>query len=180
MPTQVGTGRKEWTAPSLGAAANRALETAQDLAWRLAVPSLVERAAEHSRRDSAHPRATNWRPCTVAQGYAGLALLCAQLDKCFPNEGWDGVGREHLASAARDAEKHKLLPLGLFSGLAGVAFAAWEMSREGSRYGRLLHTLDEALLARATRAARYLRGAAVVSVSQFDVISGLSGVGAYL
>lgn len=116
----------------------------------------------------------------MAQGYAGLALLCAQLDKCFPNEGWDGVGREHLASAARDAEKHKLLPLGLFSGLAGVAFAAWEMSREGSRYGRLLHTLDEALLARATRAARYLRGAAVVSVSQFDVISGLSGVGAYL
>lgn len=116
----------------------------------------------------------------MAQGYAGLALLCAQLDKCFPNEGWDGVGREHLTSAAREAEKHKLLPLGLFSGLAGVAFAAWELSREGSRYGRLLHTLDETLLARVTRAAGYLRGAAVVSVSQFDVISGLSGVGAYL
>lgn len=180
MPPQVATGRKEWTASSWGRAANQALETIQDLGWRLAEPTLVERAAEQAQRESAFPRTTHWRPYTVAQGYAGLALLCAQLDKCFPQEGWDEIGREHLTRAARDAEKQQVPSLGLFSGLAGLAFAAWELSREETRYARLLRTLDETLLSRATRAAEYLRAAPAVSVSQFDVISGLSGIAAYL
>ncbi len=82
--------------------------------------------------------------------------------------------------AARAAEAMPGLPLGLFSGLSGLAFAAWQLSRGGTRYLRLLNSLDQATCFRAIAAAKGIRGRRGVSFAEFDAISGLSGVGAYL
>jgi hypothetical protein len=119
-------------------------------------------------------------PHSLSQGYAGLAVLCGYLDECFPGERWDLKAREHLQAAARATEASPELPLGLFSGLTGLAFAAWQLSRGGRRYLRLLKSLDHSTCFRIMGAARSLRGRQGLSFAEFDAISGLSGVGAYL
>jgi lantibiotic biosynthesis protein len=69
----------------------------------------------------------------------------------------------------------------MFAGLSGFAFAAWSLSRRGTRYQKLLAGIEEALSSQTIELANALwRQQEDVSVGQFDVISGLSGVGAYL
>jgi class I lanthipeptide synthase len=108
-------------------------------------------------------------------------LTCAYLDTCFPGDGWDRIGHGYLTTAAEAAERFHL-SAGMFSGLAGLAFTAWSLSREATRYRRLLSTIDETLLARVTEQADDLARLTMdgISVGEFDAISGLAGIGAYL
>ncbi len=121
-----------------------------------------------------------WAPHSLSQGYAGLALLCGYLDACFPEERWDLKAREHLQAAAQGVEAMPGISLGIFSGLSGLAFSACQLSREGERYVRMLRNLDHSIAQRAIAAARSMRGKHGLSFAEFDAISGLSGVGAYL
>jgi hypothetical protein len=89
------------------------------------------------------------------------------------------VGRHHLEIAARAAERASS-GTGMFSGLAGLAFAAWQHSRDGARYNRLLASLDEVIAAETVALAVQVRQCHGLGVGDFDVISGLSGIGAYL
>jgi hypothetical protein len=117
----------------------------------------------------------------LAQGYAGLALMCSYLDACFPGEDWDRGGHEFVTAAARAAERAEFLRPGVFGGLGGLHFAAWSLARGGARYQRLLRTFEDAMLYRvAPLAEAAARRSGGVSVGEFDVISGLSGIGACL
>jgi hypothetical protein len=107
--------------------------------------------------------------------------MCGSLDACFPNEGWDATAHYYLTLAARGMEQSGYLATGLFGGVSGFAFAAWSLSREGTRYQKLLAATEAALRAQTVELADTLsRQKQGVSVGQFDLISGLSGVGAYL
>ena len=92
------------------------------------------------------------------------------------------VGHDQLRRAARAAEQQFPLDHSMFSGLGGLAFASWYLSRQGERYRKALRSIDAALLSLVTTAtASFSRGNHHgVSVSTFDVISGLAGVGRYL
>jgi hypothetical protein len=68
----------------------------------------------------------------------------------------------------------------LFKGLSGIAFAATAASKDGTRYQKLLANLDAEICSGALRLVSQVRSAHGLSTSQFDVISGLSGVLAYL
>ncbi|HEY6988595.1 MAG TPA: lanthionine synthetase C family protein [Bryobacteraceae bacterium] len=160
--------------------ASEAIEKALVTAHRLAVPERVEQAAREARRETMFPLSIHWTPHSLAQGHAGLALLYSHLDACRPNENWDRIGHEYLLLAAQDAARYSDLHISLFAGLTGVAFAAWRLSRGGTRYRRLLDTLDNAIAPRAVLAAQRLHSRHGVSVSEFDAISGLTGIGAYL
>jgi lantibiotic biosynthesis protein len=176
-----GKRASAWTPALTGDLAAAARDAALDVASRLQSPDRIEAAAAAARNDTFFPRSTAWVAHTISQGYAGLALLYGYLDNCFADQGWDVVGREHLERAARDAEAAGKLPIGLFSGLSGLAFAAWQLSRDGTRYRRLLATLDSVISDQALELARYVREQRHgVTVGDYDVISGLSGVGAYL
>jgi hypothetical protein len=140
-----------------------AIHAAREVALRLRRPEFVEYAAACAREQTAFPRSTHWIPYTVSQGYAGLALLSSYLDSCFPDEAWDDIGRKQLELAVRSA------------------FSAWQLSRNGTRYRRLQSALDEVICDEAFRLAEHLRAQQDgVTVGDFDAISGLSGVGAYL
>jgi hypothetical protein len=158
----------------------RAVAAARAVAARVADPELVAAANAAAATQTAFPEVMHWEPLSIAQGDAGLALAFGYLDACFPGEGWDATAHEYLTSAVEAAE-HEPLQAGIFGGVSGLAFAAWTLSRDGARYERLLATLDAAVAEQAVVAARHLsaRGPGV-PVSDFDVISGLSGVGAYL
>lgn len=162
--------------------ARTAIHIARDVARRLRDPQIVEHAAILARQQTAFPRSIHWLPYSVAQGYAGLALLSAYMDSCFPEEEWDLIGRDQLELAARHVETIPSPSAGLFSGLSGLAFVAWQLSRNGTRYRRLLLALDDRICTDAIEhAGRLLSGPSDgLTVGDFDAISGLAGIGVYL
>jgi lantibiotic biosynthesis protein len=158
-----------------------AAAVARDVASRMQEPGRVEAALAAAKRQTAFPKSIHWQADGVAQGYAGLAVMCSYLDSCFPNEGWDVTGHGNLNLAARQAEDRVGLSPALFSGLSGLAFAAWQLSLHGSRYRRLIGAIDQVLVPQAiARASEVSERRDGLAFGQFDVISGLSGVAAYL
>lgn len=130
---------------------------------------------------TAFPQVVNWTPGSVASGDAGLAVLVGYLDARQPGAGWDLQGHRLLTSAARYAEKRPGFSHGLFSGFSGIAVAACGLSRGASRYRRLTEHLDAVIVSQVEAAVADLRPRSTgVPVWSFDVISGLSGTGAYM
>ena len=157
-----------------------AIAVARDVATRVTDRRRIEAAIAAARDQTHFPKSVHWEPGGIAQGDAGLALVCAYLDRCFPGEGWDGVGHGLLVSATAHAERTPLGP-SLFGGIAGLGLAASELGRDGTRYTRLSTVLDAALAPDALALAAELEGRdRGVGVSQFDAISGLAGIGAHL
>jgi lantibiotic biosynthesis protein len=187
-----------------------ALAVAAEVAARVADPARVARLVAVAAAQTAHPTSVHWRNHAVGQGHAGLALLFDALDHHLPGAGWDRAAHHHLALAARAAEGLARPPAGLFAGLAGIGLVASCLSGDGSRYRRLLATIDQALVARTPDLVGALDGparwgrdvtggsepdrserkavagagpggsAGGQAVREFDLISGLAGVGAYL
>jgi len=168
-----------WAPLVQGDVARRALEVANEVARRLRHRERLLAANRAALEQTRFPRAIHWEPYGVAQGDAGIALACSYLDACCPSEGWDVVGHDYLTWAVHAANHVGYPPLDLFGGLAGLGFAAHSLSRDGTRYRGLLEALDANLSARALGQARTLVGRHGVAVSEFDLISGLAGVGAY-
>jgi lantibiotic biosynthesis protein len=155
---------------------------ARDVAVRLSNSDRISISAEQTLSQSPESTPRKWQADSLAHGYAGLALLWRSADECLPGEAWDRVGHDHLRRAALAAEKRTHVDHSSFSGLCGLAFASWVLSRQGERYRKALLSIDAALLSLVTTATvsfsqGNLHG---VSVSTFDVISGLAGVGRYL
>jgi hypothetical protein len=163
----------------LGPSRDAALRAALHVASKLEDPAAVVEAASAAAAQSRFPDFNHWLPPSLAQGNAGLGLLWAYLDACLPGTGWDAIGKRHIEIAARAAERSSF-GTGMFSGLGGLAFSAWQLSRGGLRYTRLLASLDNAIAAETRVLAARVCNKTGPSVGDFDVISGLSGIGAYL
>lgn len=163
-------------------------EIARELVLRLHNQNVLQQAivlsAHQNRREYFPP----WLDMSATEGYAGLALLDAYLHSCFPAEGWDQPGHQHLTRAVAglqqhlkttEQERHDILSLS--AGFCGVGLATWLLSCSETRYQRLLTALDREITQRVRE--RLLQMAqqkhGLVS-SFFDTISGLAGIGAYL
>ncbi|MFJ6382577.1 lanthionine synthetase C family protein [Kitasatospora sp. NPDC092039] len=159
-----------------------ALSVAAEVAGRCVDRGLICEALALSARQTRYPETVGWLPHGLAGGDTGIALLCAYLDRCGPEEGWDGVGHSFLATGLEGADGGAgQLNDGLFSGLGGTAFAVAALSRDGTRYHRALSALHDELAPRArTVAARLAARRAGRPVSDFDLVSGASGLAAAL
>ena len=150
---------------------------AGQVAVRAADPQTVATAAAAVDHTSPYAGLLTWRPASLAQGHAGLAVLCSALDAVHPGAGWDRAGHHHLAAAAARVSPHDG---SLFSGLAGVGFAATLLAAGRPRYERLLGQLDTALDPLLEGALSRLGAEPGCRVSEFDLVSGLTGTGVYL
>lgn len=122
-----------------------------------------------------------WQPAELSTGFTGLALTCGQLHRCAPQQGWDRLAHVYLREAFGSSRVAETRGVGLFDGIAGVAFAANFLSWDGSRYGRLIESAESNLIPRANALCDRARGVALgCSFALFDIVSGLSGVGLYL
>jgi lantibiotic biosynthesis protein len=165
-------GLSMWAATCAPDIASAAIAVARQVAARLCDQTILE---------TTNRAPGSWEPHGVAQGDAGLAIMCGYLDACFPDEGWDTFGHRWLTSAAHEAERADHLPIGLFDGVSGLGLAAWLLSRDGRRYSRLLASIDRLLVPRTVQLARSVPGQRHgLPVGDFDVISGATGIGAYL
>ena len=162
------------------AVARTARDVAKAVALRLADEGNLASAIAASRCQTTFPEYVQWRDHTVAAGYGGTALLFAAADACWPSEGWDRIGHHHLATACAALQAKPHANVSLYGGLAGVGFAAITLAAGRARYGRLVSSIDGALLPRVVRSVQRLEGLAGCGVGDFDLISGLTGVGVYL
>jgi len=158
---------------------SRAIRAALDSASRLRDRRSIEEAVRACEQQTGFPKSVHWQPATVAQGYSGLALMHGCLHRCFPDQGWDEAAHRCLQLAVWAAEgPAKLLP-GLFSGFAGVAFTASYLTPP-ERYSTLVSAIETPLCDDIRSLVETPPGQSGVSAGVFDVISGASGIGAYL
>jgi hypothetical protein len=154
---------------------------AVDIANRLTQTATLEVAIARSSEQTGFPNRPRWLPFGVAQGHAGLGIMCSYFDACFPGQGWDLKGHFHLRAAAESLCSSTFPPMGLFSGMSGLGFSAWCLSGNRGRYKTLLARVDELLLRTVADAVRGLsRRHEGLRTEEFDLISGLTGIGAYL
>lgn len=152
---------------------------ALEVATRLSDPERVRTAADFAMRQSQLPQPMQWHSVSLAQGDCGLAVAMAAFDTAFPDGAWDRAGKQYLEHAVLALKANSSRGPSLFSGAAGVAFAAHLLSRSGTRYTRLLQSLDGLVATALANLSSRIRSGDPMPVAVFDLISGLSGVCAY-
>ncbi len=158
-------GPRPWRAVATASQRERAQRLALSIAGTL-------------RRPPAAAPTRKWLRSSVAEGDAGMALMCGYVGACSGDPAWWARAHQALQSAVTFAAHEGPVPSGLFDGLAGLGFVASSLAREGRSYQRLLASIDDAL-------HRYLGRLpsdddAGHPRSDFDAEGGLSGVGTYL
>jgi lantibiotic modifying enzyme len=123
-----------------------------------------------------------WIPSSNSSGDAAIALLFGQMDRCFPKNGWDDLAHSYIVPAGRFIENEGYrIHLGMFGGLAGLCFAVNFLSHDGLRYQKFSMTLDELLIQRLAKTIRLPEPfIGKVAFSDYDLINGPAGIGAYL
>ena len=176
------SARVPWCPVLHGSNASDALDIAREVGRRLADQGVVDEAVRKARALLGEPRLVHWRPEGLWQGYAGLSLLSATLDQIEPDAGWDVVGRDQIRSATAGLEARTDRGRGFAAALRGVAAAGRALSRNASRYRKLVGALDSALADIGSAGARAVihAGDHGVLVSTYDVIGGLTGIGRQL
>jgi len=117
---------------------------------------------------------------SLSHGHAGLAILWDQADRCFPGEEFDQIARQHLKEARDGLTSVQSAPLGLFDGLSGYAYATHYLSRGGKRYRNAQTEIDAGLYPAVSRRCELLKPHEHFGCDDIDLISGLTGIGAYL
>jgi lantibiotic biosynthesis protein len=170
-----------WTSVLDADRSRAALRIAYDVAHRAVDATRTAEALALARQQTQFPLSVNWSPYSLANGDAGVALMCSYFQQHQPGSQWDVIGHEHLLSGARALERTPTLEPGLFGGLSGFAFAIAALSRDGDRYRRLLSAVDDELQPSVASMIVELRQhSAGIGVGTFDIVSGLAGIAAYL
>jgi lantibiotic modifying enzyme len=124
----------------------------------------------------------NSKNYSFADGYSGLATIFGYANEIFPDSGYDLLAHKYLKASIEQIESTKApKPLGAFSGLTGIAFAALYLSGDSGSYKSLLTSLDNIILKNTEELAIKLKSSKEgLARYYFDVISGATGIGAYL
>jgi hypothetical protein len=177
----LATMRREWSVGLSEGLRTEALRVARDVAARFRDDDRVTEAVKRTAEQTAYPRSAHWCEHALGQGGGGLALMFGAMDASFPGEGWDADAHRRLERAANAAAARADLGPGLYSGLSGLGFVTWYLSRGRHRYQRFGAAIKEALLPAAQdESMRLSVSPAGTAVSAFDVISGHAGVAAFL
>jgi len=117
---------------------------------------------------------------SLAGGDAGLAVLFGYLARCSLDDAWEKTAHAAALRMGASLAARPGPPVGLFGGLAGVAFAFWYLSHGDTRYRRARSAVEDLLLPQATDLATSFAQRRGMPVEDYDVVSGLCGVAAYL
>lgn len=153
-------------------------ELARQVAYRLCDKERLDRAIRLTSEQSPFP--SPWIPHSTAGGDAGLAMMCGYLDASFPGEGWDRDAHRFIQSAAASVAAEAPIAAGVLEGLAGVALTALLLSNDGRRYRKFLETVETALIDQVGDLCDSFEDQARLQCEQWDLVSGLAGIGGYL
>lgn len=121
-----------------------------------------------------------WTDGNLGSSSAGICLLMGKLDHLFPTEEWDIAGHKYLEHLKRNIEDKGIYDLSLYNGLAGILVGVRALSRNGTRYANMLNTLIslyEEMLIETVEFLKKRWRSEDVQMSEYDTISGLTGIG---
>ncbi|MFU1793601.1 lanthionine synthetase C family protein [Paenibacillus azoreducens] len=126
-----------------------------------------------------------WRDTAFSAGYPGIILLFAELDRQSPEEGWDLIAHQYLLALQEGLQEEGYPNSSMFGGLAGIAFAAYTVSRNGTRYTRFIRNITDLIIEEVSASLKAFVSGELwpgpgISPAFYDVIMGLSGSGRYL
>ncbi|MBS4103835.1 lanthionine synthetase C family protein [Tsukamurella paurometabola] len=140
--------------------------------------------------DSTHPpvyrHPTNsaldieWEPLSFAYGDLGACLSLAAADALRPDDGWDVVAHRHLVRAVERYRPLTALGPGIFTGVGGLAFCLRSLSRDGTRYGEAIRSVENEVFSRGRALIDRCTAGSGLAPSDYDVISGLAGMVGYI
>lgn len=112
--------------------------------------------------------------------HSHIATLFGVLDQTIPGKGFYRSAHNHLSKSLKD--NPLLVSASVFGGLTQVGMAAVYLNSYSGRYGKLLERIDAEVNRVAAESAARLSMLKEIGVasSDYDFISGLSGVCAYL
>ena len=126
-----------------------------------------------------------WPTISLAWGISGIICFFGMMDHNFPDEGWDKIACDYLLLAKVSAEANNSFNLSLFNGLTGLSVATYLCSHNGSRYPKMLKTLDDILIREIQniflmKADYYLNVHVPIPPDHYNLANGLSGIITYL
>lgn len=123
-----------------------------------------------------------WGDLSMSHGYPGLCLLFGEMDKNFPEQAWDQIGHNYMLTIQQAIQSDGFASISLWGGISGIGMAARSLSRGGTRYQNFLSQLNQLLIESFQPALdQVLTNLETgVKMGDYDVMSGLCGVGRYL
>lgn len=125
-----------------------------------------------------------WNELSIAGGFTGVFPLFIELDRLFPDKGWDLITHNYVLAIKDSVEENGIPVDSMFGGLAGVCYFLHEASKGGTRYLKMLTKLHKMLEENIRH--RYLLPyekaldhSQPVHFNLYEVIQGLSGIGIY-
>lgn len=177
--------RTKWAPVVEGDLAREAINITKTIADRiLDGDSLSENLASLPLQCPSAP--VQWDGYGLMQGFAGLAAMYNQLDRCFPKEGWRRVGSHFLRlgsdlyNASSSADNGDTADVSLCSGASGLGYIALQSPRGKSAYKNLSDHIHAVLEQRLQQRLTNISKAHGVSQNDYDVLYGVTGIGRYL
>lgn len=112
---------------------------------------------------------------------SALCMLLQSLHTLFPSQKFDQLAHQHLASLVHT--NRVLTSVALYGGLCQIGIATHYMNTRTGRYDKLLNHIDSAVNSEAIRILEAVNHSLIddaIRFADYDLISGLAGVGAYL
>lgn len=117
-------------------------------------------------------------------GFSGLLSLFVEIDRMFPDNGWDLVVHEYILNIVKAIDEVGIGSLTLYGGLTGICYYIRLASRNETRYKKVLDKLDDFLIkeieiSHISPLKKQLNQSVPCSPHLYEVIQGISGVAIY-
>ncbi|GLF99271.1 lanthionine synthetase C family protein [Streptomyces yaizuensis] len=148
---------------------------------RLAATDLIEHLTERLAAPEPPPPDKPWAAQSLSHGAAGTALL--HIERAHSGTGTWRQAHRWIANATA-GEVSATETSGLYWGVPAVAFMLHAAAGSSERYGHALAAIDRSVTALAHRrtaaALDRIRRGGLPAFREYDLFSGLTGIGAYL
>lgn len=156
----------------------------KEISERLKNPEEVQAKVLRDPTPDIYKRPRPWSGLSLSHGYPGILCLFAELDELYPDEGWDKVAHPYVVKIKAEIESAGIPNLSLFGGLAGCCLAIQQISRQKTRYQKLLNSLNDFLFKKINETYFFSLKEKIdlnlpVSPELYDPISGICGIGVY-
>lgn len=168
-----------WQPIVAGNRAESAKQVALDVLAKYRERPFILAVARQLNEQTGLPALRNWQASSLPFGDAGVAMALGYAHRIQPTEEWDQAAHHYLNFAIQNVSR--VTHPSLIGGLSGLNFAVDYLSLGRQRYQKARKALDELLSSLlASTVVSLPDDETGVSFSQYDQISGVSGIGRYL
>lgn len=164
----------------------KTIDLVKEIADKMRDPLWVKQRVLDPNNQKLDPAETElyWSDLSIAGGYPGVIPLFAELDSRFPEEKWDEAAHAYVLKIKESIEQSSIRYYSLYGGLAGTCWSLYQASRQGSRYNKLLATLNGHLLNKVQNnyiipLKENIAKERPSDPSLYELIQGLAGIGVY-